>query len=179
MAAPRRVGCTGAVAYRVDRRATPFFYATTVICTWNVFVSNNIQLSATDVSAQVTMKDAAKCDKRSEWQNSANLENAERILHFWVPPKVCLAEGVKFFIPPLRRVILFACVGMVFLCASDAVPFWDSIPVAHQTQRSTAGRSHVEIAQRNLFFLATTPAVVYSLRVFLGRSRSLYTHQLR
>ena len=45
------------------------------------------QLSATDVSAQVTMKDAAKCDKRCEWQNSANQENAERILHFSVTPK--------------------------------------------------------------------------------------------
>ena len=27
------------------------------------------------------MKDAAKCDKRCEWQNSANQKNAERILH--------------------------------------------------------------------------------------------------
>ena len=35
-----------------------------------------------DVSAQKTMKDAAKCDKRCDWQNSANQENAERILHF-------------------------------------------------------------------------------------------------
>ena len=40
------------------------------------------QLLAMDVSAQVTMKDAAKCDKRCEWQNSANQENAERILRF-------------------------------------------------------------------------------------------------
>ena|GEM_PF-2402957 len=37
-----------------------------------------------DVSAQVTMKDAAKCDKRCEWQNSVNQENVERILHFQV-----------------------------------------------------------------------------------------------
>ena len=35
-----------------------------------------------DVSAQATMKDAAKCDKLCEWQNSANQQNAERILHF-------------------------------------------------------------------------------------------------
>jgi hypothetical protein len=41
-----------------------------------------LQLLAMDVSAQVTMKDAAKCDKRCEWQNSANQENVERILHF-------------------------------------------------------------------------------------------------
>ena len=37
-----------------------------------------------DVSAQVTMKDAAKCDRRCEWQNSANQENVERILHFQI-----------------------------------------------------------------------------------------------
>ena len=46
---------------------------------YEIFVS---QLLAMDVSAQVTMKDAAKCDKRCEWQNSANQENVERILHF-------------------------------------------------------------------------------------------------
>ena len=32
----------------------------------------SLQLSAMDPSAQVTMKDAAKCDRRCEWQNSAN-----------------------------------------------------------------------------------------------------------
>ena len=41
-----------------------------------------LQLLAMDVSAQATMKDAANCDKRCEWQNSANQENAERILRF-------------------------------------------------------------------------------------------------
>ena len=47
-----------------------------------------------DVSAQVTMKDAAKCDKRCEWQNSANQENAERILHFWVIPESMSGSGL-------------------------------------------------------------------------------------
>ena len=41
-----------------------------------------LQLLAMDVSAQVTMKDAAKCDNRCEWQNSANQENVERTLRF-------------------------------------------------------------------------------------------------
>ena len=41
----------------------------------------SLQLLAMDPSARVTMKDAAKCDKRCEWQNSANQENAERKLH--------------------------------------------------------------------------------------------------
>ena len=50
------------------------------------------QLLAMDASARVTMKDAAKCDKRREWQNSENQENAERILHFQVPLEVCLLQ---------------------------------------------------------------------------------------
>ena len=47
-----------------------------------------------DVSAQATMKDAAKCDNRCEWQNSANQENVERILHFWVTPKSMSGSGL-------------------------------------------------------------------------------------
>jgi hypothetical protein len=47
-----------------------------------------------DVSAQITMKDAAKCDKQCEWQNSANQENAERILHFWATPKSMSGSGL-------------------------------------------------------------------------------------
>ena len=43
-----------------------------------------------DASARITMKDAAKCDKLCEWQNSANQENAERILHFQVIPESML-----------------------------------------------------------------------------------------
>jgi hypothetical protein len=46
-----------------------------------------------DVSAQATMKDAAKCDKRCDWQNSANQENAERILHFQVSPESMSGSG--------------------------------------------------------------------------------------
>tara|TARA_B110000971_G_scaffold112763_1_gene115613 strand:+ start:267 stop:410 length:144 start_codon:yes stop_codon:yes gene_type:complete len=34
--------------------------------------TKTLQLLAMDVSAQATMKDAAKCDKLCEWQNSAN-----------------------------------------------------------------------------------------------------------
>ena len=40
-----------------------------------------------DVSARTTMKDAAKCDKRCEWQNSANQKKAERILRFQDSPE--------------------------------------------------------------------------------------------
>ena len=52
------------------------------------------QLLAMDASARISMKDAAKCDKHCEWQNFENQQNAERILHFWVTPKVCLLQGV-------------------------------------------------------------------------------------
>ncbi len=51
------------------------------------------QLSAMDASARVTMKDAAKCDKRREWQNSENQKNAERILHFQVIPGSMSTSG--------------------------------------------------------------------------------------
>ena len=46
-----------------------------------------------DASARETMKDAAKCDKRREWQNSENQENAERILHFQVIPGSMSTSG--------------------------------------------------------------------------------------
>ena len=51
------------------------------------------QLLAMDASARETMKDAAKCDKRREWQNSENQENAERILHFQVIPGSMSTSG--------------------------------------------------------------------------------------
>ena len=50
-----------------------------------------------DPSARVTMKDAAKCDKRCEWQNPANQENAERILHFQVIPESIFVSGHLYF----------------------------------------------------------------------------------
>jgi hypothetical protein len=56
-----------------------------------------LQLLAMDVSAQATMKDAAKCDKRCDWQNSANQENAERILHFQVSPESMSGSGRLYY----------------------------------------------------------------------------------
>ena len=43
-----------------------------------------------DALARVSMKDAAKCDKRCEWQSPANQENAERILHLEI-----ISEGMS------------------------------------------------------------------------------------
>ena len=46
-----------------------------------------LQLSATDVSAQTTMKGAAKCDKHCDLQNSVNQQIPERILRFRDTPE--------------------------------------------------------------------------------------------
>ena len=51
------------------------------------------QLLAMDASARVAKKDAATCDKRCEWQSSANQENVERILHLRVTPGSMAASG--------------------------------------------------------------------------------------
>ena len=44
--------------------------------------SSSLQLSAIDVSARTTMKDAANCDKHCDLQNSVNQWSSERKLHF-------------------------------------------------------------------------------------------------
>ena len=62
--------------------AHPLFLTNLLFYVTTYEIEITLQLLAVDVSAQVTMKDAAKCDKRCEWQNSANQENVERILHF-------------------------------------------------------------------------------------------------
>ena len=56
-------------------------------------LSSVSQLLATDASARITMKDAAKCDKRREWQDSANRKNAERTLHFQIQTGSMSASG--------------------------------------------------------------------------------------
>ena len=60
-------------------------------------IKNILQLLAMDVSALATMKDAAKCDRRCEWQNSANQENAERILRFQVSPGSMFRWGHLYY----------------------------------------------------------------------------------
>ena len=76
-----------------------------------------LQLLPMDVSARATMKDAAKCDKRCEWQNSANQKNAERILHSLVTPKSMSGSGrlhihaVECEVVPQHRLLAFLCVN--------------------------------------------------------------------
>ena len=82
------------------------------------------QLIAMDPSARVTMKDAAKCDKRCEWQNSANQENAERILHFLVIPESISFSGqlnhCALMCVSLRRGCMFASLCVSVASAVDA-----------------------------------------------------------
>ena len=69
-----------------------------------------------DVSARTTMKDAAKCDKRCEWQNSANQKKAERILHFRDPPE-SMPGSERLHSNVTKQVgIAPACSVYVFVC---------------------------------------------------------------
>ena len=49
---------------------------------WIAGMQSTLQLSAMDVSARTTMKDAVKCDNHSELQNSENQQIFERITCF-------------------------------------------------------------------------------------------------
>ena len=54
--------------------------------THNTIYTNNTQLSATDVLASTTMKNAAKCDTLYETQDLVNHQNFERTLHLQEMP---------------------------------------------------------------------------------------------
>ena len=64
-----------------------------------------LQLSATDVSAQTTMKGAAKCDKHCDLQNSVNQQGLERILRFRDTPE-SMPASVSTSVSCCRRVVL-------------------------------------------------------------------------
>ena len=83
-----------------------------------------------DVSAQATMKDAAKCDKRCEWQNSANQENVERILHFSVIPESMSSSGLLAY-HVASDAVVSAANWYTFLCANDVRSLMGSVPLAH------------------------------------------------
>ena len=81
-------------------------------------INITLQLLAMDVSAQATMKDAAKCDKRCEWQNSANQENVERILHLLVIPEGMSSSGLLAY-HVANDAVVSAVSWYTFLCAND------------------------------------------------------------
>ena len=72
-----------------------------------------LQLSATDVSAQTTMKGAAKCDKHCDLQNSVNQQGFERILRFRDTPE-SMPASVSTSVSCCRRVCL-----ALWACASS------------------------------------------------------------
>ena len=79
--------------FRAASVVNPFHNVSRIVDVYLLFSNFTSQLLAMDASARVTMKDAAKCDKRREWQNSENQENAERILHFQVIPGSMSTSG--------------------------------------------------------------------------------------
>ena len=84
-----------------------------------------------DVLGRTSMKDAANCDKHCEWQNSANQQNAERILLSQVLPGR-MSDSERFHLPVLEDVKVSTSITRVtFLCASDASPEY---PLAHQIE---------------------------------------------
>ena len=100
---------------------------------WFHFTKSFIsQLLAMDASARVTMKDAAKCDKRCEWQNSANQENAERILRFQVTPESISVSG-HLHCYAFKRATSCVVVWIAFLCVSEASAVDASNPVVVPT----------------------------------------------
>ena len=102
--------------------AHPLFLTNLLFYVTTYEIEITLQLLAVDVSAQVTMKDAAKCDKRCEWQNSANQENVERILHFQVTPESTSGSGpLALHVHKMNEKCLrYSCFG-TFLSASDVV----------------------------------------------------------
>ena len=80
----RAVGGVSKVAYTEPLSCHIFLHSNIALLNAQESIS---QLSAMDVSARATMKDAAKCGKHRELQNSVKLQNFERILYFWDIPE--------------------------------------------------------------------------------------------
>ena len=93
------------------------FYSTTLSFLFpeHLVPVNISQLSAMDASARVTMKDAAKCDKHCELQNSVNQQNFERILRLRdIPEGMSASESPPY---PARQALLGY---WAWLCVSAA-----------------------------------------------------------
>ena len=126
----------------------------------------SLQLLAMDVSAQVTMKDAAKCDRRCEWQNSANQENAERILRFQVNPGSMSGWGHLYH--NVTKNAISVAIWLTFLCVSD-VKSVDASKEVQFASKFPLGATSVKLAGTGGWkcFRATEKEIF------------LYLHQLR
>src|SRR5260221_12637293 len=98
------------------------FFTTSRMCFRMSIYKVIIQLSATDLLTLASMKNAAKCDKQWELQNSVNHRIFERILRSLVFRGACLFEcHLNFFQP--RRLLEFGLdVGDSFFHASFPDP---------------------------------------------------------
>ena len=67
-----------------------------------------------DISVQVSMKDAAKCDNHCELQNSVNQWTFEHMLHFWVIPG---SISVSLLVETMQNLV----VSCVLHCNSSIV----------------------------------------------------------
>ena len=57
-----------------------------------------------DISVQASMKNAAKCDKHCELQNSVNQWKFERILYFWV---ILGSAPTSLLVDNMQQLMLF------------------------------------------------------------------------
>ena len=89
---------------------------------------NELQLSATDVSARTTMKGAAKCDKHCDLQNSVNQQGFERILRFRdIPESMPASVSTPFHATDKLHfggLVSCACLCVRVLLALDAFSAW-------------------------------------------------------
>ena len=97
------------------------------------FTITNIQLSAMDVLVLTTMKNAAKCDTKSELQNPVNLYVFERMLRFRVLLEACLFECLfsPLASPPRQTEGALADFGL-----SDRNSLWSVDPSGETTGNS-------------------------------------------
>jgi hypothetical protein len=104
-----------------------------VFCTKPPFTITNIQLSAMDVLVLTTMKNAAKCDTKSELQNPVNLYVFERMLRFRVLLEACLFECLfsPLASPPRQTEGALADFGL-----SDRNSLWSVDPSGETTGNS-------------------------------------------
>ena len=91
----RCASVSGASVVRPASVVNPFHNVSRIVDVYLLYSNFTSQFLAMDASARITMKDAAKCDRRREWQNSANQKNAERILHCLVTPSSMSCSGRK------------------------------------------------------------------------------------
>ena len=135
-----------ASAYGVGLTEPPhfFLYPTLSIFCLRLCASIFLQLPAMDASARVTMKDAAKCDKHCELQNSVNQQNFERTLRLWATP-----EGMSASESPIYSFHQTLSGLGSMLCASAAKV------LAHQDHQ----------------FVRRTPTRCSALRLLLGWRR--------